>query len=113
MDLPLEQQTGKAHADSEHVEGAARAIQDRIIAFGGIQPSRPSGKPIDPASVKLNLTLASLPQRKDPKLAAFFGDGSDYQRSYFRSAGSPGFSSPQSIQRVGLSPDTGLLRSRW
>ena len=80
MDLTLEQQIEKAHADSERVENDARAIQARIVAAGGIPPTRPYGRPVSGDDIRKNLTLTSLLQRKDPKLAAYLGVGSDYQR---------------------------------
>jgi hypothetical protein len=80
MDLTLEQQIEKAHANSERVENDARAIEARIVAIGGIPPTRPYGRPVDPDSIRKNLTLTSLLQRKDPKLAAYLGVGSDHLR---------------------------------
>lgn len=80
MDLTLDQQIEKAHADAERVENDARQIEARIVAIGGVPPTRPYGRPVDPAAVRQNLTLTSLLQRKDPKLAAYLGIGSDHQR---------------------------------
>lgn len=80
MDFTLEQQIERAHADAERVENDARQIEARIVAVGGIPPKRPYGRPVDPAAVRQNLTLTSLLQRKDPKLAAYLGIGSDHQR---------------------------------
>ena len=80
MDLTHDQQIEKAHAGAERVENDARQIEVRIVAVGGIPPQRPYGRPVDPVAVRQNLTLTSLLQRKGPKLAAFLGIGSDYQR---------------------------------
>jgi hypothetical protein len=80
MDLTLEQRIEAAHADSERVENDARAIEARIVAAGGIPPRRPYGRPVSGEDIRKNLTLTSLLQRKDPKLAAYLGVGSDYQR---------------------------------
>jgi len=80
MDLTLEQQIEKAHADSERVENDARAIEARIVAAGGVPPTRAYGRPVGGDDIRKNLTLTSLLQRKDPKLAAYLGVGSDYPR---------------------------------
>jgi len=80
MDLTLDQRIEQAHSDAERVENDARAIEARIVAAGGIPPRRPYGRPVSGDDVRKNLTLTSLLQRKDPKLAAYLGVGSDYQR---------------------------------
>ena len=80
MDLTLDQRIEQAHSDAERVENDARAIEARIVAAGGIPPRRPYGRSVSGDDVRKNLTLTSLLQRKDPKLAAYLGVGSDYQR---------------------------------
>jgi hypothetical protein len=80
MDLTLDQRIEAAHSDAERVENDARAIEARIVAAGGIPPRRPYGRPVSGDDIRKNLTLTSLLQRKDPKLAAYLGVGSDYQR---------------------------------
>lgn len=80
MELTLEQRIEAAHSDAERVENDARAIEARIVAIGGIPPTRRYGTPVSGDDIRKNLTLTSLLQRKDPKLAAFLGVGSDHQR---------------------------------
>jgi hypothetical protein len=80
MDLTLDQRIEAAHSDAERVENDARAIEARIVAAGGIPPQRTYGRPVSGDDIRKNLTLTSLLQRKDPKLAAYLGVGSDYQR---------------------------------
>ena len=80
MDLTLDQRIEAAHSDAERVENDARAIEARIVAAGGVPPTRPYGRPVSGDDIRKNLTLTSLLQRKDPKLAAYLGVGSDYQR---------------------------------
>ncbi len=80
MDLTLDQRIEQAHSDAERVENDARAIEARIVAAGGVPPTRPYGRPVSGDDIRKNLTLTSLLQRKDPKLAAYLGVGSDYQR---------------------------------
>ena len=80
MDLTLDQRIEAAHSDAERVENDARAIEARIVAIGGVPPTRPYGRPVSGDDIRKNLTLTSLLQRKDPKLAAYLGVGSDYQR---------------------------------
>jgi hypothetical protein len=80
MDLTLDQRIEVAHSDAERVENDARAIEARIVAIGGVPPTRPYGRPVSGDDIRKNLTLTSLLQRKDPKLAAYLGVGSDYQR---------------------------------
>ena len=80
MDLTLEQRIEAAHSDVERVENDARAIEARIVAIGGIPQTRRYGTPVSGDDIRKNLTLTSLLQRKDPKLAAYLGVGSDYQR---------------------------------
>jgi hypothetical protein len=80
MELTLEQRIEAAHSDAERVENDARAIEARIVAIGGVPPTRPYGRPVSGDDIRKNLTLTSLLQRKDPKLAAYLGVGSDYQR---------------------------------
>jgi len=80
MDSTLEQRIEAAHSDAERDENDARAIEARIVAAGGIPPRRPYGRPVSGDDIRKNLTLTSLLQRKDPKLAAYLGVGSDYQR---------------------------------
>jgi hypothetical protein len=80
MELTLEQRIEAAHSDAERVENDARAIEARIVAIGGIPPTRPYGRPVSGDDIRRNLTLTSLLQRKDPKLAAYLGVGSDHQR---------------------------------
>jgi hypothetical protein len=76
----LDQRIEAAHSDAERVENDARAIEARIVAIGGVPPTRPYGRPVSGDDIRKNLTLTSLLQRKDPKLAAYLGVGSDYQR---------------------------------
>jgi hypothetical protein len=80
MDLTLDQRVEAAHSDAEWTENDARAIEARIVAAGGVPPTRPYGRPVSGDDIRKNLTLTSLLQRKDPKLAAYLGVGSDYQR---------------------------------
>jgi hypothetical protein len=80
MDRTLEQLIEAAHSDAERDENDARAIEARIVAAGGVPPTRPYGRPVSGDDIRKNLTLASLLQRKDPKLAAYLGVGSDHQR---------------------------------
>jgi hypothetical protein len=80
MDLTLDQRIEAAHSDAERVENDARAIEARIVAAGGVPPTRAYGRPVSGDDIRKNLTLTSLLQRKDPKLAAYLGVGSDYLR---------------------------------
>ncbi len=80
MDSTLEQRIEAAHSDAERTENDARAIEARIVAAGGIPPTRPYGRPVSGDDIRKNLTLTSLLQRRDPKLAAYLGVGSDYLR---------------------------------
>jgi hypothetical protein len=80
MDLTLDQRIEAAHSDAERVENDARAIEARIVAAGGVPPTRPYGRPVSGDDIRKNLTLTSLLQRRDQKLAAYLGVGSDYQR---------------------------------
>ena len=80
MDLTLDQRIEAAHSDAERDENDARAIEARIVAAGGVPPTRPYGRPVSGDDIRKNLTLTSLLQRKDPKLAAYLGVGSDHLR---------------------------------
>jgi hypothetical protein len=80
MDLTLDQRIEAAHSDAERVENDARAIEARIVAIGGVPPTRPYGRPVSGDDIRKNLTLTSLLQRRDPKLAAYLGVGSDHLR---------------------------------
>jgi hypothetical protein len=80
MDLTLDQRIEQAHSDAERVENDARAIEARIVAAGGVPPTRRYGTPVSGDDIRRNLTLTSLLQRKDPKLAAYLGVGSDHLR---------------------------------
>lgn len=78
MDFNLEQRIEKAHADAERVEAEARQIEARILKVGGIPPTRPYGRPVDPAAIRKNLTLVGLLNRRDPQLASFLGVQTGY-----------------------------------
>jgi phage shock protein A len=80
MDLTLDQQIDKAHAEAEKVEDNARQLEARIVKAGGVPPTRRYGKPVNAAAIAENLTLRSILQRRDPALANYLGCGSDYQR---------------------------------
>jgi hypothetical protein len=80
MDMTLDQRIEAAHSDAERVENDACAIEARIVAAGGVPPTRPYGRPVSGEDIRKNLTLTSLLQRKDPKLAAYLGVGSDHLR---------------------------------
>jgi hypothetical protein len=80
MDSTLEQRIEAAHSDAERVENDARAIEARIVAAGGVPPTRPYGRPVSGDDIRKSLTLTSLLQRRDPKLAAYLGVGSDHLR---------------------------------
>jgi hypothetical protein len=80
MEFTLDQRIEAAHSDAERVENDARTIEARIVAAGDIPPRRPYGRPVSGDDIRRNLTLTSLLQRKDPKLAAYLDVGSDYQR---------------------------------
>jgi hypothetical protein len=67
MDSTLEQRIEAAHSDAERVENDARAIEARIVAAGGVPPTRPYGRAVSGDDIRKNLTLTSLLQRKDPK----------------------------------------------
>lgn len=73
MDLTLEQQIEKAHADAERTEADARQLEARIIKAGGTPPTRQYGRPVDPDAIRRNLTLVSVLNRRDPALASFLG----------------------------------------
>jgi hypothetical protein len=77
MDLTLDQRIEAEHSDAERVENDARAIEARIVAAGGVPPTRPCGRPVSGDDIRRNLMLTSLLQRKDPKLAAYLCVGSD------------------------------------
>ena len=57
------------------------------MAAGGVPPSRPYGRPLNGDDIRRNLTLSSLLQCKDPKLAACLGFGSDHRRRREQEAG--------------------------
>jgi hypothetical protein len=78
MDYNLDQRIEQAHADAERVEAEARQIEARILKTGGIPPTRPYGRPVDPAAIKKNLTLVALLNRRDPQLASYLGVQTGY-----------------------------------
>ncbi len=69
----LDVQIDAAHRQAEQVEQQARAIEARIVAAGGTPPVRQYGRPVDPDSIRQNLTLVSVLNRRDPALASFLG----------------------------------------
>ena len=65
-----------AATDIEAVELEAAQIECRICQIAGadrLLPRRQYGKPVSAASINANLTLSSLINRSDAKLAAFLG----------------------------------------
>ena len=50
------------------------------MAAGAVPPTHPYGRPLNGDDIRRNLMLSSLLQRKDPKLAACLGFGSDHRR---------------------------------
>jgi hypothetical protein len=76
--LPLDQAIDAAHNEAERIENEARQIEARIVAAGGVPPTRRYGKPVSGEAVSRNLTTTGLLQRRDPALAAYLGIGSDY-----------------------------------
>ena len=84
--MPLDYQIDAAHHEAQRIENEALAIEDRIIAAGGVPPVRRYGKPVSGEAVSKNLTLTGALQRRDPALASFLGVGSDYHRKQQESA---------------------------
>jgi hypothetical protein len=56
VNLPLDQQIDAAHLAAERVEAEAGQIEARIVAAGGVPPTRPYGKPVSGEAVSRNLT---------------------------------------------------------
>ena len=69
----LDVQIDAAHRQAQETENQARQVEARILAAGGTPPTRPYGRPVDPAAIKQNLTLVSVLNRRDPSLASFLG----------------------------------------
>jgi hypothetical protein len=84
--LPLDYQIDAAHHEAQRIENEALAIEARIIAAGGVPPTRPYGKPVSREAVSRNLTTTGLLQRRDPALASFLGIGSDYHQKQQQAA---------------------------
>jgi hypothetical protein len=78
--LPLDYQIDAAHHDAQRIENEALAIEARIIAAGGVPPTRRYGTPVSREAVSRNLTTTGLLQRRDPALASFLGVGSDFHQ---------------------------------
>jgi hypothetical protein len=76
--LPLDYQIDAAHHEAQRIENEALAIEARIIAAGGVPPTRRYGTPVSGEAVSRNLTTTGLLQRRDPALAAYLGIGSDF-----------------------------------
>ena len=69
----LDVQIDAAHRQAQEIENQAQQVEARIVAAGGTPPTRPYGRPVDPAAIKQNLTLVSVLNRRDPSLASFLG----------------------------------------
>ena len=86
MTLPLDHQIDAAHHEAQRIENEALAIEARIIAAGGVPPTRRYGTPVSRDAISRNLTTTGLLQRRDPALASFLGVGSDFHQKQQQAA---------------------------
>ena len=86
MNLPLDHQIDAAHHEAQRIENEALAIEARIIAAGGVPPTRRYGTPVSRDAISRNLTTTGLLQRRDPALASFLGVGSDFHQKQQQAA---------------------------
>ena len=83
MEPTLEQRIEAAHGDAERIEDEARQIEARICQIPGADrmlPVRTYGRPVSGEAISKNLTLRSLINERDPKLASYLGVGIGSQR---------------------------------
>ena len=84
--MNLDYQIDAAHHEAQRIENEALAIEARIIAAGGVPPTRRYGTPVSREAVSRNLTTTGLLQRRDPALASFLGVGSDFHQKQQQAA---------------------------